>query len=685
MGATLRRLGLRSLVRVRREQLREAAGKHQFGVCTKAGAQLLHKCLQALAETRPDAAFLKVDMRAAFQTMERQPALAALAACVPELAAACEAWYNSPSEHLSRKAAGHFEKVTSSRGFDQGCPLSPGAFSVGQRTVLEPFLEKLKQLDPEARMFSFLDDSYFVLSKETLALALAGLQEAFAPLGMTLNPRKTLIWSPSGPSGLPEALAPHWVDSLPVLGAYLRTPGSSRDAPESLGAAGAGLATATATLTNLWQQLQRLVKAGLSKQAAGALLKAYAGPGSQYPLQLEHTTQEEAKRYDAVLVRCWEDLAERPFSSEATTRLGLPTKLGGCGVQLASTRCHAAFWATWTAALDAVTTELGHATVADCLDTLPALSAKLAAARQGLADQGMVLSAGADLADALRQPYPQRLLVGQVQKKLHAALLQTLHTPQPAEARGAGGPGAASFLQYPVDASCSMENVFWSAALRQRLALERAELSQAELTNATNTCCCRNAQGHTCGAQLDKTGFHALTDQNGGGVLVRHNRLAKAVGGLLTRWRRCTPLFEQRVPTWDRPRRRLVPGLDPVERAILDIEYAADDGRRWIDVTVRHPAAGDAAAVQACARRDGEASRRAERSKHDRYPGEQLTAFAVETPGRVGAEARLWLLSEVRQLPQDMQTAELSRAYRVISCALQTEVVRQLRRAAGVK
>ena len=107
---------------------------------TKAGAQLLCKCLQALAETRPDAAFLKVDMRAAFQTMERQPAFEALAASVPELTAACEAWYSSPAEHLWRDAAGHFEKVASNRGFDQCCPLAPGAFSVGLCTGLEPLL-----------------------------------------------------------------------------------------------------------------------------------------------------------------------------------------------------------------------------------------------------------------------------------------------------------------------------------------------------------------------------------------------------------------------------------------------------------------------------------------------------------------------------------------------------------------
>ena len=102
-------------------------------------------------------------------------------------------------------------------------------------------------------------------------------------------------------------------------------------------------------------------------------------------------------------------------------------------------------------------------------------------------------------------------------------------------------------------------------------------------------------------------------------------------------------------------------------------------------MTVRHPVAGDSATVRAACRRDGEATRRAERSKHQRYRGPQLTAFALETPGRVGAEAKAWLLNEVRQLPPDQQTRELARAYKVVSCALQTEVVRQLRKAAGLR
>ena len=186
-------------MRVRREQLAQAAGTNQYGVGRKAGAQLLYKTLQALAEAYPEAVFIKVDMKAAFQSMERQPAFEALAAEVPELAAALEAWYKDPATHLWRDASGNFEEVVRGRGFDQGCPLAAGAFCVEQKTALEPFLNHLRTLDPEARLLSFLDDTYLVLRKELALLALTGFQQAVAPLGMELNPRKTLVWSPSGP------------------------------------------------------------------------------------------------------------------------------------------------------------------------------------------------------------------------------------------------------------------------------------------------------------------------------------------------------------------------------------------------------------------------------------------------------------------------------------------------------
>ena len=167
--------------------------------------------------------------------------------------------------------------------------------------------------------------------------------------------------------------------------------------------------------------------------------------------------------------------------------------------------------------------------------------------------------------------------------------------------------------------------------------------------------------------------------------MVRHTALAKTTAGLLKRWTNQDPLLEQRVPTWDRPRQRATASEDPLERAVLDIEYTGGNQRRWIDVSVRHPAAGTDADRTRAARRAGEAARRAERSKHERYPGEELTAFVVELPGRLGSEAREWLKQQVRQLPSDTWTHELTRAYKTVSCSVQSFMARQLRAASGLK
>ena len=165
--------------------------------------------------------------------------------------------------------------------------------------------------------------------------------------------------------------------------------------------------------------------------------------------------------------------------------------------------------------------------------------------------------------------------------------------------------------------------------------------------------------------------------------MTKHTRLESAVCGIISRWTLQKPLRNQRVPTWDRQVNSAAGSR--TEAAILDIEYTDADARRWVDVTVRHPACGSPAEVSQAGRRAGEAARRAERQKHARYPGDALPAFAVETYGRLGAEARQWLRRLAADLPDDTRTAELTRAYKVISCAVQAELAEQLRAASDLR
>ena len=384
--------------------------------------------------------------------------------------------------------------------------------------------------------------------------------------------------------------------------------------------------------------------------------------------------------YDDFIKDCWAELAGRSLDETAVTLLGLPAKLGGVGVQFASTRKNAALFASWSAAVETVTQDVGCAAVADGLEKLPVIKAHLQQARAGLATQGLQLSDGASLADALRHPSPQGLMTEKVQKTRLAALKRSLPFSQQAEVSGGGGPGSSGFLTYPTEAVCSLEDTAWSTALRQRLQLRRAECDEAALNQVSHTCQQKNAQGVLCGQPLDDRGYHSSTCQCGGGVLRRHGRIERVVGSLVARWRHETPLYEQRVPAWDT---RDANGTI-VERAILDLQYQDDDGTRWVDVSCRHAAAGDTAQLRAAARREGEASRRGERDKHRRYPGDRLIPFVVETGGRVGAEARHWLHALTREWPKDQQAKELTRAYKSVSCALQSEVAGQLRRCAGL-
>ena len=122
-----------------------------------------------------------------------------------------------------------------------------------------------------------------------------------------------------------------------------------------------------------------------------------------------------------------------------------------------------------------------------------------------------------------------------------------------------------------------------------------------------------------------------------------------------------------------------------VEHAILDVVVPHLDGRKLIDVTVRQGAAGNAAARLEASKKDGVPSRRAEREKHARYPTNELVAFAVEGLGRLGGEARAWLKNGAYSQLGDVQVAELTRAHRIISAAVQGETARALRTASGLR
>ena len=115
-------------------------------------------------------------------------------------------------------------------------------------------------------------------------------------------------------------------------------------------------------------------------------------------------------------------------------------------------------------------------------------------------------------------------------------------------------------------------------------------------------------------------------------------------------------------------------------QARLDVIVHDGIARSLLDVVVVSPYASNQAFTAACARRDGHASRRAAIAKRTRYPTPDLVPFALETGGRLGVDARAFLvrMSEAAEEPW----RELQYLYRAVSSVLQDGVARQLERIA---
>ena len=101
------------------------------------------------------------------------------------------------------------------------------------------------------------------------------------------------------------------------------------------------------------------------------------------------------------------------------------------------------------------------------------------------------------------------------------------------------------------------------------------------------------------------------------------------------------------MPRWERL------GADGLERAVLDVVVLRDPpGPLYIDVSVVEATSADASAPWACARRPGLAAADRERTKHSRYPGEELLPAVLEAGGRWGREFRLWARSVLPEGPR---------------------------------
>ena len=176
-----------------------AVGPRQFGVETPGGTEALSHAAQVEAGRRPQAAFVALDLRNAFGSLDRDTVLAAVQEHAPGLLPYARLFLGRRSAYRYLGSNGAGEPLYADQGVDQGDPLAPAFLAVTIREPLERLEDRLRDLaeeqgfSPEAaadavRVRAYLDD---VLVRVPASLAARVPDEAAAALqtvGGSLDP-----------------------------------------------------------------------------------------------------------------------------------------------------------------------------------------------------------------------------------------------------------------------------------------------------------------------------------------------------------------------------------------------------------------------------------------------------------------------------------------------------------------
>ena len=198
MGDVFRRLVARTLAQQFGEQFRQACAPFQFALGTRAGAEALARALRAATEANPRTTVLSIDGVGAYDHISRASMLRALSSHAPlaGLFPFAHFFYGQPSRYIYYDERGQGHEVLQGEGGEQGDPLMPGLYTLGQHAAL---LHLHFRLRPDERLYACLDDIYVTSTPERTLPALRSAQEELSQhANVQDHLGKTRAWSAAG-------------------------------------------------------------------------------------------------------------------------------------------------------------------------------------------------------------------------------------------------------------------------------------------------------------------------------------------------------------------------------------------------------------------------------------------------------------------------------------------------------
>ena len=666
VGDLLRRMVARCLAQTYATPIHQACQPHQFALSTRAGTEAVVHALTAATEQTPDLTILSIDGIGAFDTISRQAMLQGLATvpeanrCIPFV----RMFYAQPSAYIWHDNTGAAHTILQAEGGEQGDPLMPALFSLGQQAALQRAQQELQEGE---HLFAFLDDVY-VLSQPARIRPIYDLlaHHLHAHARIRLNSGKTRIWNAAGsePPNIQDLGPDVWVGN----------PGLPRTS-QGLVALGAPVGTQEykqqhlqQTLTQHTELLQAIPTLD-DLQASWLLLLFCASPRCNYHLRMlvPEETATFAQDHDTAVAACFTQLLDAgPIPATSLAIAHLPLHMGGLGLSSASVLATPAYWASWADTLPVLAQQAPQLTRSFLLQlqqpssATPSLHSAIQTA-QRLEQHGWQPPTWNAIVEGEPPPtHPTSHLEGPTFQKgwqrratqachtaFHNEVDNTLEPPARAMLASQSGPYASrAFTTIPYGPDTSYPPHLFRVILLRRLRLP--------LPLTSRTCRCRRI--------LDSLGDHRAACAQSGVLRSRAGPLERATARICRE-------AGARVTTNTRVNDLNI--SHPHQQDDRRIEVIANGLPLWngaqlaVDTTLVSPLTRDGQPRRRAGRFAGAALQDARRSKERTYPDPlnnqrcRLVVLAIEVGGRWSEEAAAFITNlaraRARQAPTILQ------------------------------
>ena len=150
------------------KKVEQATSPFQYALSAKAGSECVAHVVLTLTDVHPNATVVSIDGVGAYDLISRNSMLRGLRRMEDgdQVLPFVRCFYGSPSTYLWEDELGTTEDIAQGEGGEQGDPLMPLLFALGQHAALEAVQGRL--LDGE-KLFAYLDDVYIICQPDRVA------------------------------------------------------------------------------------------------------------------------------------------------------------------------------------------------------------------------------------------------------------------------------------------------------------------------------------------------------------------------------------------------------------------------------------------------------------------------------------------------------------------------------------